>query len=707
MSIWNRMGLLAAAAVATSGAAMAGTGPSPAPAPSVAQGGVVFVEIPGSMEFSGQVIAKPLQFDTLADRGLNQAQISGVLAQVQATLAPFHEVWYEPLVDHHVMAVPAGMTDNQFINLLLATGLFEFVEPDWTLYPIATCTNDSRLNNQWHHNTNRMASCEAWAIHTGTSAVTVGICDTGVQTNHPDLLLNRKEGYNAVNRLWESQGGQIGPVASHGTMTTGCAAANGNNGTGVSGVGWNLSHRMLRVTNSSSGNANLSDLTHAALTSIQAGDRVANVSYSGVNSSSVRSTGTQIKNLGGLLTWSAGNDGANLNWGDRDADDVIVVGATTSGDGKASFSAFGRSVDLMAPGAGVYTTNTNSGYASVDGTSFSAPLTAGLIGLIWSYNPGLSPDEVEAILKAGCDDLGSAGVDNTFGYGRIDAYQSLLLAGGSANTPPSITINSPTYGATFNQGDLITFNTTTLDAEDGNISSQVTWTSQLDGLIGTGNFSTSTLSVGTHYIDVEVTDSGGLTDYEFLSIAVNAVTIPNKPTAVNTLEGPAGVLTFTWVDNSNNESSFGVQRQQKVGSSWTNTTTVGNPPANTTTFTQSVPSGGWRYRVRAQSSGGNSGWTPFKAGKAARPSGMSASLSGSTINFSWTDNSGIETGYTIQRQKKVGSTWTNTTTIGTVGENATSSSDSPGAGRWRYRVRANSLGFNSYWAAWSNSILIP
>ena len=393
-----------------------------------------FHEIPGSMEFSGRLIVKPLQVETLGDRGLSGAQIEAAVRQADAVLAQYEEFWFEPLVDHHVIAVPAGMTENQLIATLNATGLFEFAEPDWVLYPV-NCPNDSRFNSQWHHDADKMNSCAAWDLHTGLPGVTVGICDTGVQTNHPDLLLNRKEGYNAVNHLWESQGGQIGPVASHGTQTTGCAAANGNNGTGVAGVGWNLSHRMLRVSNSG-GSSSLSTLTHAALTSIQAGDKVANVSYSGVNSSSVRSTATQIKNLGGLLTWSAGNDGAYLNWGNRDADDVIVVGATSGTDAKASFSAYGPSVDFMAPGNNVYTTTTGSSYAAVSGTSFSAPLTAGLIGLVWSANPALTPDEVEAIIKAGCDDLGAPGVDNTFGYGRINSYNSIVSSGGNLGIEP-------------------------------------------------------------------------------------------------------------------------------------------------------------------------------------------------------------------------------------------------------------------------------
>ncbi|HZW10267.1 MAG TPA: S8 family serine peptidase [Phycisphaerales bacterium] len=670
-----------------------------APVQQAAPGVVQVVPVRGSMELSGQMIAKPVQPN--GERALQAAHDSAV----EMLHLEYEVLFREDLVDHYIFKVPQGATEQEVINRLAATGLFEFVEPDWILYPIG-CPNDSRFSSQWHHGSTKMQSCDAWGLHQGNSSVTVGICDTGVQTNHPDLLLNREEGYNAVDRRWESQGGQIGPVHSHGTQTTGCAAANGNNGTGVSGAGWNLSHRMLRVSNSSSGSANLSTLTHAALTSIQNGDKVANVSYSGVNSSSVRSTATQIKNLGGLLTWSAGNDGAYLNWGNRDNDDVIVVGSTTSSDNKSNFSAYGPSVDLMAPGSSVFTTTINSSYGSVSGTSFSAPLTAGLIGLLWSSDPSLTPDQVEEILKEGCDDLGSSGPDNTFGYGRINSYQSLQLTG-SVNTAPVITINSPNYGSAFTLGDVIQFNTTTIDGEDGNISSQVTWTSHLDGLIGTGNFSTSSLSEGVHFIDVEVTDSGGLTDYEFLSIAVNPASVPNAPTSTSTKEGAPNELTFLWVDNSNNEIGFEVQRQQKVGGSWTNTTIVGTTGANATTYVESVATGGWRYRVRALGDSGDSAWSSYRTSQPARPTNMSASANGSVANFSWSENSGLESGYSIQRQQRVNGTWTNTTTIGSVGANVSSSSDSPGAGEWRYRVQASSLGLNSVWSAWSNRVILP
>ena len=200
---------------------------------------------------------------------------------------------------------------------------------------------------------------------------------------------------------------------------------------GVVGVGWDLSHRMIRVSNDSGGGAWQSDLLHGAETSIEAGDRVANVSYSGCDSSSNLTTATYIKSIGGLLVWSAGNDGRWLSMNDRDADDMIVVGATDSGDNHVSWSAYGPFVDLVAPGEYVYTCDAdhNSDYASVSGTSFSAPLTAGLCALVFSADPSQTPDQVETVLKTSCDDLGSGGVDNTYGYGRIDTYGAMNMVG--------------------------------------------------------------------------------------------------------------------------------------------------------------------------------------------------------------------------------------------------------------------------------------
>ncbi len=479
----------------------------------------VFREIDGQREFSGWMIARPAQPELLQAQGMSVADSEAVHAYAHSLMARFASQEFVPATDEYVFAVPAGSSENQVAAQLMASDAFQYVEPDWTVYPIGV-PNDPLFSSQWHHQANRMQSADGWDLHTGNPSVGVAFCDTGVRTTHEDFQLHRLEAYNAVDRVWESAGGNIGPVHPHGTMVTGCGAANGNNGVGVSGVGWNLSHRMMRVSNSSGGGASLSNLQHAARTAIEAGDRVASVSYSGVDTNSNLTTATYVKSIGGLLVWAAGNDGRNLTFGNRDADDIIVAGATDSNDNKASFSAFGSFVDLTAPGVSVLTTDSGNDldYASVSGTSFACPLTAGLIGLIWSADPALTPNEVEAILKQGVDDLGSVGIDNTYGHGRINVFGSISLTGGGT-VPTAAFSGTPTSGTV----------PLTVSFSDQSSGGPTGW----NWNFGDGNTSTSQnpahtyTAVGTYTVSLMVSNSFGSdtlvkTDY----ITVNAGSPP-------------------------------------------------------------------------------------------------------------------------------------------------------------------------------------
>jgi subtilisin family serine protease len=385
-----------------------------------------FVEVKGELELRGVLNARPLQVVDAAKYGLTEAQVLARQEKAKLLLSEFPLVEHVVGTDEYLIEVGEGM-EQSVAAALMAGGDFQYVTPDWVAYPIASCTTDNLLPNQWHHNADRMNSCAGWGIETGNPSIVVAICDTGVRTTHNDLLLNRVEGYNAVDNKWESNGGQIIDINGHGTATTGCAAANGDNGLGISGTGWNLSHRMMRVSNSAGGGAFMSDLTQAARLASDVGDKVSSVSYSGVTDPSIQTAGTYIRNNGSLLVWAAGNSGNKLT-GSRE-DSVIVVGATTSGDNLSGFSNWGGFVDLVAPGSSVYTTSNsnNNAYGGVSGTSFSCPLTAGLCGLIYAADPSLTPQQVEDILRAGCDDLGATGTDTTFGYGRIDVFGSLSL----------------------------------------------------------------------------------------------------------------------------------------------------------------------------------------------------------------------------------------------------------------------------------------
>ncbi len=388
---------------------------------------VQFAQQAGLQEFSGQLIARPIQADALKIAGLTPAQVIHQRDVAKQIIEQHLLIEYVTGTDEYIIQIQQGETETSVARMLLQTGLFEYVEPNWIVYPLE-CPDDSRFNSQWHHN--KMNSCNGWDIFSGTRQVIVGMCDTGVRTTHEDLNDNHVLGYNSQDRIAEIDGGSVNDVNGHGTLTTGSSSAIGNNGVGVSGMGWHLSYMPIRVTNSSGGGASISALTHGARWATSNGARVASVSYSGVGNFSVQSAGRIImEDNHGLLVWAAGNDNSQIG---IDHENVIVVGATTSSDNKASFSNYGNIIDVTAPGVDIFTTtrSNNSSYSSASGTSLSTPLVSGLVALIWSTDVEMTPWEVQDILFQGCTDIGDPGEDEIFGHGRIDVEGSMNLITG-------------------------------------------------------------------------------------------------------------------------------------------------------------------------------------------------------------------------------------------------------------------------------------
>lgn len=108
-------------------------------------------------------------------------------------------------------------------------------------------------------------------------------------------------------------------------------------------------------------------------------------------------------------------------------------------------SARGSFVDVWAPGSSVYTTTTGSSYRAVSGTSFSCPIVAGLIALIWSARPNATPDEVERILKESAKDPIN---DFRSTYGLIDAEEAMFQATGDLPPSPAPTDPPPSPAPT-------------------------------------------------------------------------------------------------------------------------------------------------------------------------------------------------------------------------------------------------------------------
>lgn len=112
------------------------------------------------------------------------------------------------------------------------------------------------------------------------------------------------------------------------------------------------------------------------------------------------------------------------------------------------------------------------------------------------------------------------------GYSNVGSGQTQLA---SSNTAPVVTISSPSNNSAYADGTSLWFSGSASDTQDGTISSNMRWTSNIDGQIGTGASFSRTLSAGTHTITASVTDSGGLIASGQVQITVAAASAPSSP----------------------------------------------------------------------------------------------------------------------------------------------------------------------------------
>lgn len=347
----------------------------------------------------------------------------------------------------HVIDLQDGADKEVFAKVLRGQAEVQFVESDYLCYPAEMMVPDDPLYaSQWHL---PAISCpQAWGMSTGSDQVTIAICDTGVEATHPDLASKLVPGWNVVDGNSDTS-----PVASHGTETAGTAAATGNNSLGVASPALNCKIMPVRVTSRADGAALISDMAAGVTWAADHGARVASVSYMGADSDMMAAAGDYIQSMGGVLVMASGNTGTYDAVADSSS--IIVVGATTSTDTVAAFSTTGALVDLAAPGLNVLTTSPGGSYQNVSGTSFSAPLVAGAVGLLLSLNPTLTPAQIDTILKVSADDFGSQGWDPSFGWGRLNVGKAAtivegMMTGADDTNPPAAGFLHPQIGGDIN-----------------------------------------------------------------------------------------------------------------------------------------------------------------------------------------------------------------------------------------------------------------
>jgi subtilisin family serine protease len=411
LGLVSLLGISTGLALPLSGASL----PGPEAAPQ-------FVNRPGELELSGQMIVRPLQPKALAAKGIAGQAADALRARAAARLAR-HQLKFYPEVDEYVVKVPQGMTESTYAARLMATGDYQYAHPNYICYPVEA-PNDPLFPQQWHHV--NMQSASAWDVTHGSDTYITAFCDTGIDVNHPDLAAHRVLGFNAASDQAEADGGDVTDINGHGTHVAGCAGAIGNNGVGVAGSNWNSRLMMCRVTNDPGGGASYDDLFQAARWAADHGARSISTSYTGVQSAGVQTTGEYCRSKGALYLYAA--DNYNQNHSGFDWPDVTVVGASDWNDQKAGFSSYGKAVDVFAPGVDILSSVVGGGYQAWSGTSMATPVANGMCALIWSINPNFTPEMVEGFLEQGCDDMGAPGEDDTYGFGRINSLKSVQLA---------------------------------------------------------------------------------------------------------------------------------------------------------------------------------------------------------------------------------------------------------------------------------------
>lgn len=325
----------------------------------------------------------------------------------------------------------------------------EWAEPKF-VQRVTFSPNDSLYVLGRQQNLIRILADSAWNITIGDSSVIIGIVDTGVDWEHPDLLAN--VWYNQDHSVGTDLGGENGfpdndPTEDysarnsyHGTHVAGIACAVTNNQKGIASIGFNCSFIPIKASRGDKRDAKGYPYIYYGYEGIKYaadnGARVINCSWGGFDNSNL---GQEVVNYaiskGALVVAAAGNNGELIDFYPASYQGVLSVGWSETESDIISFAAnYGRNVDVFAPGSSILSTwpkksPTDSLFYSISGgSSMASPLVAGLAALIFSTPHNYKALQVAEQIRATSDNIEQSNNPNLkylLGRGRINALRAV------------------------------------------------------------------------------------------------------------------------------------------------------------------------------------------------------------------------------------------------------------------------------------------
>lgn len=366
--------------------------------------------------------------------------------------------------------------------------------------------------------------------------VKVAIIDTGFDYNHPAFAdVSYGGGYDFVN-------GDDDPMddAGHGTHVAGTIAAEYVDANGMTGVAPGVEIYALKVLDST-GSGSFANVIAALEWATGGAEGSTKVDITNNSYGSSGNPGILVQlafdlayNSDGVLNIAAaGNSGNRRGTGDNVIyparyESAVAVAATDSNNERAYFSSTGSTVELAAPGAGIYSTLPNNSYATWNGTSMACPHVVGVAALVKSAHPQWTAAQIRAQLQDTAQDLGNP---DWYGFGLVDA----IAAVGVNSSPNHTPVAADDFASTM-ENTAVTINVLANDTDPDNDSLSVLAVTQHqnDGGIASINADNTITYTpadgfsGDAVFDYTVSDGNGGTDTATVSVTVNPANPPSS-----------------------------------------------------------------------------------------------------------------------------------------------------------------------------------